>query len=112
MSARVYYVPGQTEGRKKAVLEWTSIDSSSKLPLTRGGIGHEITLKNLKFILNLIEKVKPGFLLFSMCLLPESNGTKFQSHSFHLENPGILHARMDQRGDPIKMNFNNFQMQK
>ena len=28
MSAQVYSVPGQTEGRKKAVLEWTSIDLS------------------------------------------------------------------------------------
>ena len=39
-------------------------------------IEHEVTLKNQEFILNLIEKVKPGFSLFSMCLFPESNGTK------------------------------------
>ena len=31
-------------------------------------IDHEITLKTWKFILNSIEKVKPGFLLFSMCV--------------------------------------------
>ena len=39
-------------------------------------LDHEITLKILEFILNLIEKVKPGFLLSSMCMFPEMNGTK------------------------------------
>ena len=33
MNARVYSVLGQTEGRKKAFLEWKSIDLSSKLSL-------------------------------------------------------------------------------
>ena len=37
---------------------------------------HEITLKILEFILNSIEKLKPRFLLSSMCMFPESNGTK------------------------------------
>ena len=37
MSAWVCSVPGQTEGRRKAFLEWTSIDLSSKLSLTCGG---------------------------------------------------------------------------
>ena len=37
MSAQVYSLPGQTEGRKKAFLEWTSIDLSSKPSLTCGG---------------------------------------------------------------------------
>ena len=37
MSAQVYYVPGQTEGRRKAFLEWTSTDESSKLSLRCGG---------------------------------------------------------------------------
>ena len=37
MSAFVYFVPGQTEGRRKVFLEWTSIDLSSKLSLTSGG---------------------------------------------------------------------------
>ena len=36
MIAQVYSVPGQTEGRKKAFLEWTGIDISSKLFLTCG----------------------------------------------------------------------------
>ena len=71
---------------------------------------HEITLKILEFILNLIEKVKPSFLLSSMS--HESNGTKPYSHSFYLENSGILQFRMDQSGDPTKMNFDDFQMQK
>ena len=34
MSAQVCSVPGQTEGRRKACLEWTTIDLSSKLYLT------------------------------------------------------------------------------
>ena len=37
MSARVHSVPGQTERRKKAFFEWTSINLSSKLSLTCGG---------------------------------------------------------------------------
>ena len=46
-------------------------------------------------VLNSIEKVKSGSLLFLMCMFPESNGTKFWSHSFHLQNSGILQTRMD-----------------
>ena len=60
-------------------------------------------------VLNSIEKVKPGSLLSLMCMFPESNGTKFWSHSFHLQNSGILQTRMDQRGDPMKTNFDIFQ---
>ena len=45
-------------------------------------------------------------------MFPELNGTKFRSHSFHLQNSGILLTRMDQRGDPMKMNFEIFQIQK
>ena len=37
MSAYVYSVPDETEGRRKAFLEWTSIDLSSKLSRTCGG---------------------------------------------------------------------------
>ena len=37
MSAQVYSVPGQTEGRRKVFLDWTSIDLSSKLSLICGG---------------------------------------------------------------------------
>ena len=37
MSLQVYSVPGQTEGRRKAFLVWTSIDLSFKLFLTCGG---------------------------------------------------------------------------
>ena len=39
------------------------------------------------------EKVKPGFLLSLLCMFPELNG-------------------IDQRGDPMKMNFVIFQIQK
>ena len=41
-------------------------------------------------------------------MFPESKGTKFWSHSFHLQNSGILQTRMDQRGDSIKMYFDIF----
>ena len=37
MSAQGYFVPGQIKRRKKAFLEWKSIDLSSKLSLTCGG---------------------------------------------------------------------------
>ena len=37
MSAQVYSVPVQTEGRSKAFLEWKSIDLSYELSLTCGG---------------------------------------------------------------------------
>ena len=37
MSAQLYSVPGQTEGRRKALLEWKSIDLSYELSLTCGG---------------------------------------------------------------------------
>ena len=37
MSAQVYSVPGQTEGRSKAFLKWKSIDVSNELSLTCGG---------------------------------------------------------------------------
>ena len=36
MSAQVYSAPSQTEGRRKALLEWKGVDSSSKLSLTCG----------------------------------------------------------------------------
>ena len=42
----------------------------------------------------------------------ESNGTKFWSQSFHLQNSGLFQTKMDQRGVPMKMNFENFQIQK
>ena len=45
-------------------------------------------------------------------MFPVLNGTKFWSHSFHLQNSGILQTRMDQRGDPIKTNFGIFQIRK
>ena len=45
-------------------------------------------------------------------MFPELSGTKFWSHSFHLQNSRILQDRMKQRGDPMKTNFDNFQIQK
>ena len=63
-------------------------------------------------VLNLKEKVKPGFLLSFMCMFPESNETKFWSHSLLLQDLGILQIRMDKSRDPMTMNFGNFQIQK
>ena len=37
MRAQVYSVPGKTEGRRKAFLEWKSIDLSYELSLICGG---------------------------------------------------------------------------
>ena len=48
MSAKVYYVPGQTEGRRKAFLVWESIDLSSKLSLN---VGVMLTITKLFIIL-------------------------------------------------------------
>ena len=36
MSAQVYSIPGQTERRRKAFLEWKSIDFSYEISLTCG----------------------------------------------------------------------------
>ena len=36
MSVQIYSVPGQTEGRRKAFLEWKSIDLLYELSLTCG----------------------------------------------------------------------------
>ena len=63
-------------------------------------------------VLNSIEKVKSAFLLSLMCMFPESNGTRFWSHSFHPENLDILQTRMNQKEDPMKTNFDIFQIQK
>ena len=62
-------------------------------------------------VLNSTEKVKTGSLLSLMCMFPESNGTKFWSHSFHLQNSAILQT-MDQRGNPMKTNFDISQIRK
>ena len=44
-------------------------------------------------------------------MFPDLKGTKFWLHSFHLQNSGNLQTRMDQRGNQMKMNFDNFQIQ-
>ena len=31
--------------------------------------------------------------------------------NFNLQYSGILHTRMDQRGEPMKINFGNYQIQ-
>ena len=47
MSAQVYSVPGQTEGRRKAFLEWTSKDLSSKLS-PKCGVGNVNYYKSVR----------------------------------------------------------------
>ena len=39
-------------------------------------IAHDITLNISEFILNSVEKVKPGLKFSSMCMFSESNGSK------------------------------------
>ena len=38
--------------------------------------------------------------------------SQFKIRLKNLQNSGILQTRMNQRGDPMKMNFDNFQIQK
>ena len=67
----------------------------------------------INLVLSTIEISKTCFFLYSlMCIFPESSETKFWSHSFYIQNSGILQTRMDLRRNPIKTNFDNFQMQK
>ena len=46
-----------------------------------------------------------------MSVFPDSNWKKFESHSFHLQNPCILQTKTDQKKGPRKMNFDNFEIQ-
>ena len=57
-------------------------------------------------------KSKIWFFTFLNVYVSWIDGTKSLSHSFYLQNLGILLNRLDQRGDPIKMKIDNFQMQK
>ena len=56
-------------------------------------------------VLNSIEKVKPGSLLSLICIFPESDGTKFWSHSFHLQ---IFRHFTDQNGPKGGLHENEF----
>ena len=47
-----------------------------------------------------------------MCMFPEPSRTKSQSYSFHLQNSGVFADQNGPKGDPMKMNIENFQMQK
>ena len=51
------------------------------------------------------------FLNSLMSVFPDSNWKKFESHSFHLQNPCILQTKTDQKKGPRKMNFDNFEIQ-
>ena len=78
MSAQVYSVPAQTEGRRKAFLEWKSIDSSYELSVTCGdnvnnykSVHHPIpTSKNWEHLGNFQNKSLSSALnLVSTCIL-------------------------------------------
>ena len=58
MSAQVYSVPDQTEGRRKVSLEWESIDLSHELSLTFG-----IMLTSIKVFINLLLLLRIGNIL-------------------------------------------------
>ena len=92
---------------------WASLFEKSWKATTRHGVRRKRRRKRwyrpwdqTNLVLNSIEKGKPGTLLSLMCMFSESNGIKFWSHSFHFQNSSILQARMD----PIKMNFDTFQI--
>ena len=57
MSVLVYSVPGQTTGRRKAFLEWKSIDLSSELSLPCGSILTIIKVFIILFLLVRIENI-------------------------------------------------------
>ena len=69
-------------------------------------------MRSEKFVSQLDRKVKSGFLLSLMCIFCKSNGSKFWSHGFHLQNSSFLQTKMEQKGNPTKMNFDSFQIQK
>ena len=52
-----------------------------------------------------------SFAFFNVYVFWIENGPKFWSHSFRLQNSAIFQTRVNQRGDPMKMSFNNFQIQ-
>ena len=54
-----------------------NITFSVLLAFNENLLDHDITLKILEFVLNLTEKVKPVFLLSTMYIFSESNGTKY-----------------------------------
>ena len=58
MSAQVYSVPDQTEGRRKVSLELESIDLSHELSLTFG-----IMLTSIKVFINLLLLLRIGNIL-------------------------------------------------
>ena len=65
--------------------------------------------ENLEIYSQLDRKSKTCFFTFlNVCMFPEMNVTKSESHSFHLQKSGILQTRMDS----MKMNFDNFQIQR
>ena len=69
-------------------------------------------MTSYKFGSQLDWKNETGFLLSLMCVFPESSATQSWFHRFHLQNSSIFQTRMNQMGDPMKMNFDIFQMQK
>ena len=63
MSAQVYSVPDQVEGRTKAFLEWKSIDLSYNLSLTCGEI---LTIINVFITLFLLVGIQNILAIFKV----------------------------------------------
>ena len=68
------------------------------------------TMRSDKLGSQLDRKSKTFFFTFFNVLFyfPESKKTKFSCCSFHLQISDILQTRMDQSGDHMKINFDNF----
>ena len=64
--------------------------------------------ENFGIFLISIGKVKPGFLLYSICIFSEPNGTKSWSHSFHLQNSVFCRPEWAKGGSPWKWILTTF----
>ena len=71
-------------------------------------LDHEITLQILEFVLSSIEKVKPGFLLFSMCIFSEQTGQDPNLTAFTSRIQVFWRPEWAKRGTPWKWNLTIF----
>ena len=79
---------------------------------SRQDIYHEITLKILEIFVNFNKNSKTWFFTFLNIYVSLMDLDKILISQLSPWKPGILQTRMDQRGDTMQMNFDNFQMQK
>ena len=67
-------------------------------------------MRSDKFGSQIDKKSKTWFFTLPNMYVSWMEQEKFWSHSFHLQHSGSLQTKIDQRGDPTKMNFDNFQL--